>query len=107
MMPSMSSRPRQSGPEFAAYWGWSPGTYLLRGGKVTEMFSCSAGLLFEPNAWLISGSNRESPLSRQGYSGEYFANTPSTGLEVDASWIRLCSFVVRKPASVSEELPTT
>src|SRR5947209_7209448 len=71
------------------------------------MFSWSAGLLAVPNAWLIIGSNRDSPLSRHGYSGEYFANTPSTGLDVAARWIRLCSLVVRKPASVSEELPTT
>src|SRR5438309_7555712 len=103
----MLSSPRQSGPEVARYCGWSPGTYLFRGGKVTEMFSCRPGLPALPNALLIIGSNRARPLSRQGYSGEYLANTPSTGLDVEASWIRFCSFVVRNPARVSDELPTT
>ena len=62
------------------------------------MFRFSAGSPSAPKASLIIGLNRVSPLSRHGYSGEYLANTPSTGREVWASEIRFCSLVSRKPA---------
>src|SRR3978361_2474714 len=95
MMASTLVRPRQSGPDLARYAGWSPGVYGLRGGRLTVMFRFSAGFL-PPNAAVIIGLNRVSPFSRQGYSGEYFANTPSTGREGGASEIRFPSLTSRK-----------
>src|SRR6476659_6947102 len=66
------------------------------------MFRFSAGFL-PPNAAVIIGLNRVSPLSRHGYSGEYFAKTPSTGRDVAAREIRFRSLVSRKFAAMFDE----
>src|SRR3978361_25282 len=70
------------------------------------MFRFSAGFL-PPHAAVIIGLNRVSPLRRHGYSGEYFANTPSTGREGAASEIRVPSLTSRKLAVTLAELAPT
>jgi hypothetical protein len=71
------------------------------------MFRFSAGSPSVPNVSPIIGACRVRPSSRHGYSGEYFANTPSTGSEVSASEMRLRSFASSHSAvTLVESAPT-